>query len=110
MGYQSLGAALTLLVALPKRPLLAHLSYCRAGETGNRTFVQLRLMSGFDDGLRFRQASPSTYRPSVAGCGQPREKRRVCREPAGYELGEEPHSLRLARLSLREKPERPVHV
>jgi iron complex outermembrane receptor protein len=28
---------------------------------------------------------------------------------AGYELGEEPHALRLACLPLREKPERPMH-
>ena len=32
--------------------------------------------------------------------------RRAC----GNELREEPHALRLARLSLREKPERSVHV
>jgi AcrR family transcriptional regulator len=47
---------------------------------------------------------------SVARYGQPREKRSVCGEPAGYELGEEPHALRLACLPLREKPERSVHV
>src|SRR5438309_10971091 len=57
-----------------------------------------------------RQASPATRRASVARYGQPREKRRVRREPAGYELSEEPHALRLACLPLREKPERSMHV
>ncbi len=57
-----------------------------------------------------RQASPTTCRASVARYGQPREKRSVCGEPAGYELSEEPHALRLARLPLCEKPERSVHV
>jgi hypothetical protein len=47
---------------------------------------------------------------SVARYGQSREKRRVRGEPAGYELGEEPHALRLACLPLGEKPERAVHV
>jgi hypothetical protein len=32
------------------------------------------------------------------------------RVAAGYELREEPHALRLARLTLREEPERSVHV
>ena len=31
-------------------------------------------------------------------------------EPAGYELREEPHALCLARLALREEPERPVQM
>jgi hypothetical protein len=31
-------------------------------------------------------------------------------EPAGYELGEEPHALRLPCLALRQKPERPIRV
>ncbi len=31
-------------------------------------------------------------------------------EPEGYKLSEEPHALRLACLSLREKPERSVHM
>src|SRR3984957_18514241 len=39
-----------------------------------------------------------------------REKRRVRGEPAGYELGEEPHALGLACLPLCEKPNRSVHV
>ena len=56
------------------------------------------------------QAPPTTCRASVARYGQAREKRSVCGEPAGYELSEEPHALRLARLPLREKPERSVHV
>src|SRR6202041_1375731 len=47
---------------------------------------------------------------SVARYGQSREKRRVRGEPAGYELGEEPHALRLACLALCEKPNRSVHV
>src|SRR5579859_2221909 len=59
---------------------------------------------------RLRQASPATCRASVARYGQSREKRRVRGEPAGYELGEEPHALRLACLALCEKPERSVHV
>ena len=46
---------------------------------------------------------------SVARYGQPREKRSVRGEPAGYELCEEPHALRLACLPLREKPDRSVH-
>src|SRR6185312_3008792 len=57
-----------------------------------------------------RQASPATCRASVARYGQPREKRSVRCEPAGYELREEPHALRLACLPLCEKPERSVHV
>src|SRR5438128_8804947 len=57
-----------------------------------------------------RQASPATCRASVARYGQSREKRRVRGEPAGYELGEEPHALRLACLTLCEKPNRSVHV
>src|ERR1700744_2590150 len=57
-----------------------------------------------------RQASPATCRASVARYGQSREKRRVGGEPAGYELGEEPHALRLACLPLGEKPNRSVHV
>jgi Zn-dependent M28 family amino/carboxypeptidase len=46
----------------------------------------------------------------AAQAAKPREKRRVRGEPAGYELGEEPHALRLACLPLGEKPERSVHV
>ena len=53
---------------------------------------------------------PATCRASVARYGQSREKRRIRGEPAGYELGEEPHALRLACLPLCEKPERSVHV
>src|ERR1700740_2792355 len=49
-------------------------------------------------------------RASVARYGQPREKRRVRGEPAGYELSEEPDALRLACLPLCEKPKRSVHV
>src|ERR1700729_4363281 len=56
------------------------------------------------------QVSPETCRASVARYGQSREKRRVRGEPAGYELGEEPHALRLACLPLCEKPDRSVHV
>ena len=56
------------------------------------------------------QASPATCCASVARYRQPREKRSVRGEPAGYELSEEPHALRLACLPLREKPERSVHV
>jgi hypothetical protein len=40
----------------------------------------------------------------------PSKKRSVGGEPAGYELGEEPNSLCLAGLTLREKPKRAVHV
>jgi hypothetical protein len=47
---------------------------------------------------------------SIGGSGQPREKRRVRGEPAGYELREEPHALRLACLPLCEEPNRSVHV
>jgi hypothetical protein len=57
-----------------------------------------------------RQASPATCRASVARNGQSREKRRARGEPAGYELGEEPHALRLACLPLCEKPNRSVFV
>jgi hypothetical protein len=57
-----------------------------------------------------RQASPATSRASVARYGQSREKWRVRGEPAGYELGEEPHALRLACLALCEKPNRSVYV
>jgi hypothetical protein len=57
-----------------------------------------------------RQASPATCRASVARYGQPREKRSVRGEPAGHELSEEPHALRLACLPLCEKPERSVQV
>src|SRR5580698_2580419 len=57
-----------------------------------------------------RPALPATCRASVAWYGQTRETRSVCGEPAGYELGEEPHALRLACLPLCEKPERSVHV
>ena len=46
---------------------------------------------------------------TLAG-GESREKRRVRSEPAGYELCEQPHALRLMRVALREKPERSVHV
>ena len=52
----------------------------------------------------------ATRRSSVVGIGQSREKRHVRGEPAGYELGEEPHALRLARLALREEPERSEHA
>src|SRR5213082_2130807 len=68
------------------------------------TVTVMRLPTGL------RQASPPTRRASVARYGQPREKRRVRGEPAGYELREEPHALRLACLPLCEKPERSVHV
>src|SRR5256886_526459 len=57
-----------------------------------------------------RQASPATCRASVARYGQPREKRSVRGEPAGYELREEPHALGPACLPLCEEPERSVHV
>src|SRR6185312_5059268 len=57
-----------------------------------------------------RQASPATCRASVARYGQPGEKRSVRCEPAGCELREEPHALRLACLPLCEKPDRSVHV
>src|SRR5882762_10267948 len=57
-----------------------------------------------------RQALPATCRASVARYGQPREKRSVRGEPAGYELCEEPHALRLACLPLCEEPNRSVHV
>ena len=57
-----------------------------------------------------QQSSPATCRASVARYGQSRERRRVRGEPAGYELGEEPHALRLARLPLGKKPNRSVHV
>ena len=43
---------------------------------------------------------PRVSRASVARYGQPREKRSVRGEPAGYELREEPHALRLACLPL----------
>ena len=46
----------------------------------------------------------------VARYGQPRKKWSVRGEPAGYELREEPHALRLACLPLCEKPERSMHV
>jgi hypothetical protein len=49
-------------------------------------------------------------RASVARYGQPREKRGIRGEPAGYELSEEPHALRLTCLPLGQKPERSVHV
>src|ERR1700761_8459981 len=51
-----------------------------------------------------------TSRASLARCGQSREQRRVRREPARGELGEQPHALGLAGLALGEKPERAVHV
>ena len=79
-----------------------------AGEGGRRNRP--------DEGFRRCAWSPSpsrgpaTCRASVARCGQPREKRSVRGEPAGYELSEEPHALRLACLALGEKPERSVHV
>ena len=44
----------------------------------------------------------------VARYGQPREKRSVRGEPAGYELREEPHALRLACLPLCEEPQNPA--
>jgi predicted TIM-barrel fold metal-dependent hydrolase len=64
---------------------------------------------------RFKDTQPSDvfkkhFRASVARYGQPREKRSVRGEPAGYELGEEPHALGLACLPLGEKPERSIHV
>ena len=64
------------------------------------------------DPFSAKAASPACQkdRASVARYGQPREKRSVRGEPAGYELGEEPHALRLACLPLREKPERSIHV
>src|ERR1700738_3267153 len=60
--------------------------------------------------LPARGGAPRPGPPSVARYGQPREKRAVPGEPAGYELREEPHALRLACLPLCEKPERSVHV
>jgi hypothetical protein len=54
--------------------------------------------------------SPATPTQSVARRGLPNEERRVRGEPAGYELREEPHALRLAGLSLREEPQRSVDV
>jgi hypothetical protein len=56
------------------------------------------------------QAYSATCRSSVAGRGQSREKRHVRGEPAGYELREEPHALRLTRLALREEPKRSMHA
>jgi hypothetical protein len=50
------------------------------------------------------QASMVTSCASVARYRQPREKRIVRGEPSGYELREEPHALRFARLPLCEKP------
>jgi len=55
------------------------------------------------------RAQSATCRSSV-GRRESREKRCVRGEPAGYELGEEPHALHLACLPLCEKPERSVHV
>src|ERR1700733_14777829 len=55
------------------------------------------------------EREPAPCHSSVAR-RQSREKRRVRGEPAGYELGEEPHALRLACLPLCEKPNRSVHV
>src|SRR6202048_4012861 len=60
--------------------------------------------------LPARGGAPRPGPPSVARYGQPREKRAVRGEPAGYELREEPHALRLACLSLCEEPNRSVHV
>src|SRR5580658_7129032 len=66
---------------------------------------------------RFR--SGGMVRPSSSGeaigtlivaDGQARKKRRVRGEPAGHELREESHALRLARFALREEPERSVQV
>src|SRR5580693_6689823 len=62
------------------------------------------------DGTANGKRRPATCRASVARYGQPREKRSVRGEPAGYELSEEPHALRVACLPLCEKPERSVHV
>src|SRR5580704_12630687 len=62
------------------------------------------------DGTANGKRRPATCRASVARYRQPCEKRRVRGEPAGYELSEEPHALRLACLSLREKPERSIHM
>ncbi len=56
------------------------------------------------------QASPAICCASVARYRQPREKRSIRGEPAGYELSEEPHALRLACLPLCEKPHRSVHM
>src|SRR3954471_19910818 len=54
--------------------------------------------------------SPVSCRASVARCGQTREKWSVGGKSFGYELCEQPHAFRLARLSLRQKPKRAVHV
>ena len=64
--------------------------------------------SASDRGLR--QTSSATCRSSVARRGQSCETWDVRGEPAGYELREEPHALRLTRFALREEPERAVHV
>src|SRR5580658_2519103 len=60
--------------------------------------------------IGLRQAPPAICRASVVRYGQSREKRSVSGEPAGYELSEEPHALRLACLALCEKPNRSVPV
>ena len=70
----------------------------------------------FTSSLRSRDSGTPERAPSATGCasvaryGQPREKRSVRGEPAGYEFREELHALRLACLALGEKPNRSVHV
>lgn len=49
------------------------------------------------------RTSVSRYRPS-------RKQRRACSEPVRHELGEEPHTLRLARFPLREQPYRAIQM
>ena len=84
------------------------ISSCLPSREGLTAMSLAAIAARLSTGLR--QAPSATCRASVARYGQSREKRSVCGEPAGYELGEEPHALRLACLPLREKPERSVHV
>ena len=82
--------------------------FCRLNNSGWKA-ARRRAAARYQQELG-RQALPATCRASVARYGPPREKRSVRGEPAGYELREEPHALRLACLPLCEKPERSVDV
>lgn len=65
-----------------------------------------KLASDLLEALAAREA---TIHASVARFRQPCKKGRVGGEPAGYELGKEPDTLRLPRLPMSQNPERWVH-
>src|ERR1700753_280866 len=88
-------------------PILAGMSVAgsEADIVASRAGVRFDLSGHWDalpKVLVDRETSPANSGPSIERCGQACEKRRVGAESFGYELCEQPHAFRLARLSLRQ--------